>query len=171
MRIMSEHTLTALRLRELLNYEPDTGQFRWLMPAGRYGRIPAGSIAGGIDSNGYILIRVDGRRYGAHRLAWLYVYGEWPSGEIDHIFGVKHDNRINQLRCVSLAVNQQNLRGPRTNNTSGFLGVSWHKGTKRWVAQMWVAGKNRTLGYFSTAEDASAAYLSAKRIHHAGCTI
>ena len=168
---MADANLTAQRLRELLDYEPGTGLFRWRMRVGRYGRIPAGSTAGGLDSNGYVLIRVDGKRYGAHRLAWLHVHGEWPNGEIDHVFGVKHDNRINQLRCVSLAVNQQNIRRPRKTNTSGYLGVSWHRGTSRWVAQMWINGKNTTLGYFSTAEAAYDAYLSAKRAHHAGCTI
>ncbi|WP_230878255.1 HNH endonuclease signature motif containing protein [Burkholderia sp. 9779_493] len=117
-------------------------------------------------------ITIDGIRMYAHRLAWFYVYGEWPSGDIDHIDGVRTNNAINNLRDVPRGVNMQNQRRARSNNrTSGLLGVTWHARRYRWCAQIQVDGKRKGIGYFDDAETAHQAYLDAKRKLHAGCSI
>jgi HNH endonuclease/AP2 domain len=103
-------------------------------------------------------------------VAWLIVYGAWPSKNIDHINGVKTDNRIANLRDVSQSINGENRAAPRKSTRSGFLGVTKDKDGK-FRAQISVGGKNTHLGVFAVAEEAFAAYLSAKRRLHVGCTI
>lgn len=162
--------LTAERLRELLAYDPGTGTFTWRVRSAR--RIKVGDAAGCDNGYGYLRIRIDGVEHKAHRLAWLYVNGLWPVSQIDHINGLRDDNRIGNLRDVSQSVNSQNLRSATAQNkSSGLLGVSWHKRDSRWVAQINIDGKKHHLGYFNTAELAYAAYLEAKREFHAGCVI
>ena len=158
--------ITAETLRALLAYDPDTGIFRWMVSRGN--RIKVGAAAGTVSSNGYIVIRVDGTRFKAHRLAWLYTHGVMPTHDIDHLNRVKADNRIANLRDVSRSMNLQNQTRPRTDNTSGYLGVSWYKASKRWSAQLRVSGRNQHLGYFSNPEAAHAAYLAAKLRFHLG---
>ena len=104
----------------------------------------------------------------AHRAAWAIHFGEWPSGEIDHINGDEADNRMKNLRDVSKSVNQQNKRKPRSDNTCGFLGVGWHKAAKKWRAQISISGRVVYLGLFDEPEIAHAAYLDAKRRIHPG---
>lgn len=171
---MAAHDLTAARLRELLRYEPDTGHFFWRAPR------PKARLdlpAGGKTSHGYIHIGVDGTgQHYAHRLAWLYMNGEWPTCEVDHINGDKADNRWANLRGVTSTVNKQNKRSPQSNNKSGFLGVSLCSYRKtcpsKWRAQIRLAGGiNKTLGNFKTPEEAHEAYLKAKRALHEGCSI
>ena len=116
-------------------------------------------------------VMVDGRQWLAHRLAWLYVHGEWPD-QIDHVNGIKTDNRISNLRNVCARVNMENVRGPKANNrSSGVLGVTWWERGKKWKAQINMRGRNRHLGYTDTIEDAQRLYLDAKRRLHEGCTI
>lgn len=101
---------------------------------------------------------INGRKYAAHRLAWLYVHIKWPAEYIDHINGIKTDNRIANLREASKITNTWNAK--RNNrNRSGFKGVSWHKNTGKWQAQITVNGKYKQLGYYNTALEASNAYL------------
>lgn len=159
---MFRTNLTAARLRELLHYDPETGVFtnRVVRP-----RTVLGAVAGGHDSYGYITISVDVRRYLAHRLAWLYVYGEWPSKNLDHINGVRDDNRIANLREATQAQNLQN-RAAASIGRSGVLGVGWDSSRKKWVASIKHQGKARHLGRFSTVEGAQAAYLAAKAQLH-----
>lgn len=171
---MATFNVSAQRLRELLAYDPLTGEFRWRV--GRK-RAPMGALAGGKTSHGYIRIGVDmgGQQY-AHRLAWLYMTGEWPSCEVDHINGDKSDNRWSNLRGVSSTINKQNKRRPQSNNKSGFLGVSLNSSRKncpsKWLAQICLpGGKRRFLGNFKTPEEAHEAYLKAKRSLHEGCSI
>lgn len=161
--------LTQARLKEVLHYEKTTGIFTYIVS--RKTTI-IGTVAGSIW-DGYRRIYVEGKPFSAHRLAWLYVYGEWPKYEIDHINGIRDDNRIENLRDVSTSVNQQNVRYGKSDNVSGYLGVSRYKNLKAkpWRAQILVSGKMIHLGYFETAEDAGVAYVKAKRIHHIGCTI
>jgi hypothetical protein len=165
-------SVTGNRLRELLRYDPDTGVFTRavdvLMPRGGV-RNRAGSPAGADDGLGYVRIRVDGKKYKAHRLAFLYMTDTWPSGEVDHINGVRNDNRWSNLRDATRSINQQNQRGPTIRNVSGAMGVC----NKRWgyTAQITVNNKHIYLGYFKTAEAANAAYLEAKRKLHEGCTL
>ncbi|HGL4259607.1 HNH endonuclease [Burkholderia vietnamiensis] len=162
--------LTQDRLHQVLSYDPVAGSFVWLESTSN--RAPAGAIAGTMQPNGYLRITIDGVRMYAHRLAWFYVYGKWPSGDIDHIDGVRTNNAINNLRDVPRGVNMQNQRRARSNNrTSGLLGVTWHARRHRWSAQIQVDGKRKGIGYFDDAETAHQAYLAAKRKLHAGCSI
>jgi hypothetical protein len=129
------------------------------------GRKNMNIIAGGSDGLGYIRISVDNKNYKAHRLAWLYVNGEWPSHEIDHINGNRSDNRIDNLRDVPRAQNIQNQVKPHSNNKTGYLGVT--KGPcNRFRAFIGVNGKNVNLGRFDTAELASEFYQLAKAMVH-----
>lgn len=168
---MAKADLTAQRLRELLHYDPETGVFTWAADSGRWGRIKAGTAAGCINSLGYVVIMIDRRLYYAHRLAWLWARGVWPAELIDHINGVRHDNFLGNLRDASHSLNRQNQRQAQSHNKAGFLGVSWHKQTKKYCAGIWINGKKRHLGLFATAELAHAAYVSAKRLIHPGNTL
>lgn len=161
--------VTADRLRFLLDYDADSGIFTW---RGRTSnRVKIGSIAGSRHGAGYVQINVDGSNFLAHRLAWLHAHGTWPKGTVDHINGDRTDNRLLNLRDVSQGVNNGNVRKLPRHNTSGLLGASWCAADERWAAHISVDGKSRFLGNFDTADDAHAAYLTAKRRLHAGCTI
>jgi hypothetical protein len=118
---------------------------------------------------GYQLVCVDGHKYPAHRLAWLIAHGVWPDGQIDHINGNRADNRLENLRDVPRAINAQNQRRAPKNSASGFLGVSRHN--NRWRARITIDKRTVRLGTFDTPHQAYAAYLSAKRQLHDGCTI
>ena len=142
------------RLKEVLQYQEDTGEFTWLKTTSN--RAIAGSKAGSV-SHGYISIRVDKKRYFAHRLAWLYVYGKFPSKNIDHIDCNSQNNAISNLREASQSENLANIR-ISVKNTSGYKGVHFHKGTNKWRAVVSVDNKPKHLGLFSTATEASNAY-------------
>ncbi len=153
--------LDAATLRELLAYDPETGVFTWRV---RASNMPKGSVAGGLNGHGYILIWVRGRKYGAHRLGWLYTFGEWPPHEIDHINGARDDNRLANLRLATRAQNEANTRRS-SRNTSGVKGVSWHKRTSTWRAHIVVNGKQKHLGHFTSINAAAAAYQTAAATH------
>lgn len=146
-------SLTLAQLRELLHYAPETGVFTWSKP--RSG-VRHGAQAGMVD-RGYRFIRLLGRVYYAHRLAWLYVYGEWPRGQIDHIDGNPSDNRICNLRDATHSQNNMNKRVKRDNQT-GLKGVKKYR--KRFQARI----NGDYLGTFDTAEDAHAAYIAAAKV-------
>ena len=155
-------SLTHEQLLEALNYSPDTGEFRWRKA--RSG-VNVGAIAGSSHRAGYRRIMLDRRGYSSHRLAWLYIYGTWPSDEIDHINGLRNDNRIVNLRDVSRSGNSQNQRRAHVRNKStGVLGVFIDRGKCR--AKIMYNGKVHHLGNFKSVSEASAAYLAAKRVHH-----
>jgi hypothetical protein len=167
---MAKPIITVERLRQVLDYNHETGIFTRRITLG------ATAIAGSVtsaatDAHGYRRVMVDGRRYPAHRLAWLHFHGVWPADQIDHINGSRSDNRIANLRAVTQLVNIQNQRTARRNNASGFLGVSWVKDRSKWRAQIMVSGAVLKIGHFTTPEAAHAAYIEAKRRLHAGCTI
>lgn len=163
-------SVTAERARAALCYEPITGFFTWHIRTSSSAN--PGEVAGYLMHNGYRRIQLDGEGYLAHRLAWLHVYGCWPADEIDHINGVKDDNRINNLREATRRLNNENLkRAPRSNRSSGLLGVTWRGDSQKWGAQITVDGRTRSLGRFTTAEAAHAAYVEAKRQYHHGCTL
>ena len=161
--------LTHTRLVEVLRYEPDTGNFYWLIRPSD--NVFIGDLAGGIDGKGYGIIRIDDKYFRSHRLAWFYHYGEWPEKDIDHINGDILDNRINNIRDVSKTINMQNQRRAQKGSTSGFLGVSHNKKIGKYVAKIRANGKTSTLGAYATAEEAHTAYVQAKRKLHEGCTI
>jgi hypothetical protein len=165
---MAKPILTAEQVREHLNYDPETGIFtRKKATTGRYGR--AGAVCGAFDRHGYLVITITSVRNAAHRLAWLYVHGEWPKQQIDHINHVKTDNRIANLRDVSGNVNQQNKIRSQRQNKLGLLGVHRFRGS--FIAQITIGGTAKNLGSFGSPEDAHAAYVEAKRRHHEGCTL
>lgn len=154
--------LTQQRLRTLLSYEPETGDFRWLV--NKSSRARAGSAAASRHNAGYLAVRIDGTAYLLHRLAWLYVHGRWPQDQVDHINGDRADNRLVNLRECSNAENCQNVRPHR--DGAGTLGVSLDKRRGRWQAGIGINGERRFLGYFATKEEAGAAYRAAKaRLH------
>lgn len=165
---MKTDAMTAARLKELLHYEPTTGVFTWLK-AGRIGSNREGKQAGSRHSHGYVHVQIDGVIYGAHRLAWLYVHGVMPSLQIDHRNGVRDDNRIDNLRDASSAINAQNRHCAQRNNQTGLIGA--HRHGKSFTSKIKVEGKTQHLGSFETAEAANVAYLQAKRVKHAGCTL
>lgn len=146
------------RLRALLHYDLATGEFTRAVTTAP--RAKAGAIAGGERKDGYRRICVDGTDYFAHRLAWLYVTGTVPDGEIDHINGNPRDNRIANLRCVTHGQNTLNSR-QRPPGVSGLRGVTLHKKTGLWNARIRIDGKQSSLGYFKSPEQAKAAYEAA----------
>jgi hypothetical protein len=150
--------LDAKTLREVLNYDPETGVFAWNIQ--RRG-MKAGKTPGCINTSGYRVIRFDGVLYFAHRLAWLYVYGEWPSsGHVDHINHLRADNRIANLRDVAVADNIRNRKGANKNSSTGSLGVGRHG--DKWRARVMVNRKNVHLGTFDSLEAASRAANKAR---------
>jgi hypothetical protein len=160
--------ITAERLRELVHYCPETGEFTWITVTSN--TIKIGDIAGSLRKDGYFRIGIDKKLYFAHRLAWLYVYGNSPLGYIDHIDGDRSNNRINNLRDADRFTNNQNIKCAQANNKStGFLGVTRH-GSK-FKAQITINRNHIHLGLFDNPHDAHEAYLSAKRLNHKGCTI
>lgn len=163
--------LTQERLKQLLSYNPETGQFIRLTKSAIGVKI--GDVAGTKRRHDcYIFISLDSKLYKAHRLAWLYVYGKWPDMELDHIDGNKKNNSILNLRDVDRKTNSTNERVARKSNlSSGLLGVTWDKVNKKWVSQIMVNGKNKKIGRFATKEQAHLAYLEEKRKLHIGCTI
>lgn len=161
--------ITQEELKSQLHYCPDTGIFTRLVANSR--RVKVGDIAGCLNDRGYIAIKVDSKLYKAHRLAWLYITGNWPENYIDHINGVKNDNRIGNLRDVTSSENNQNQRKSCANNKSGLLGVSWYKAMNKWNAQIELDGKRTHLGYFTDKHEAHNAYLTKKREIHSTCTI
>lgn len=162
------NVLTAERLREAIEYDPETGDFRWRIGLSR--RVCPGAPAGFIV-DGYRRIGLDGKRYWAARLAWLYVHGVHPTGQIDHIDGDPLNNRISNLRDVSHAVNQQNQRRAHHQNKLGMLGVVEDKRSGKFLARIFVNGKTKFLGSYRDPAEAQQAYIEAKRALHAGCTI
>ena len=159
--------MTADELRNLLAYDPTTGHFTWKQRVAKC--IHIGDKAGNPNKTGYVTIGLQKKVYKAHRLAWLHVHGDWPDGLIDHINGVKSDNRLFNLRVVNETGNSENVRRPNKRNKSGFMGVIWFQ--NKWRANITINKKTKWLGDYTTPEEARAAYLGAKRLHHAMCTI
>ena len=157
-------TLTVDRLRSLLIYDRKTGVF-----TNRNTRGPnavAGVEAGTVDDLGYRYITLDYDRFQASHLAWLYVRGEWPIGEIDHKDRQAGNNAIRNLRQANRAQNCQNGAGPRAHNKSGYRGVSWHKTANKWIAQIVCNKVHYYLGLFDDPKEAHEAYCAASlRLH------
>jgi len=150
---------TQDRVRELLDYDPLTGIFRWR--ANRNSAL-VGAVTGFTDTSGHLRIWIDGRKYAAHRLAWLYVYGEWPSAQIDHRDLNPKNNAINNLREASPAQNRWNARALREDGRKGVVARAGGK----WEASIWASNKRHYLGRFDSAESAHAAYAAAAIKHH-----
>lgn len=155
-------TITAEHVRELFHYDPDTGVITRIVS--RSGA-KAGSVAGALHQSGYINIKIYRRTYKAHRIAWLYMYGEWPQQQLDHINGNRADNRICNLRSATANENSRNRKTHR-NNTSGYKGVTWYARARKWQASICVNGKKKCIGYFKCPQAAHEAYCSASVMLH-----
>lgn len=154
--------LTGKRLRELLHYDVDTGVFTWIAPTSN--RIKVGSTASCKDAYGYTVIRINSILYKAHRLAWLYCFDELPILALDHINGIKDDNRLDNLREASSQDNCRN-RCIQSNNTTGYIGVTYYPTSNKYRASITINKKSIHIGYYDTAEQASIAYqLKAKEL-------
>lgn len=159
--------ITYEELIKYFSYDKDTGEFARIKTV-RGSKLGA---VGYIDSMGYSVIPFRRKRYSAHRLAWLYVTGKWPEKFIDHINGIKSDNRIENLREATNAENHQNLKNAMKSNKSGFLGVSKRSDRNKWVASIKLNGKPIHIGDYDSPEVAYEAYLAKKRELHTHCTI
>lgn len=154
--------ITQQQLKEILNYDPETGLFTWLTDSSK-GGFKAGRITNCVDAYGYGQINIKGHVYKSHRLAWLYMTGEFPDGQIDHINHQRNDNIWVNLRVVNNAINHRN-RPMQHNNTSGFVGVSFDKKVNKFLAYIHISkGKRKNLGYFKEFEDAKAARIEANK--------
>ena len=161
--------ITFDEARKRYTYNPDTGAFtrnstsrKWI----------AGSTLSGTESHGYMRVWVNGKQLAAHRLAWLWMTGEWPSTDIDHIDGNRSNNSWSNLRQVDRSTNLENIRSAKSHNKSTGLLGAYHSPTKgRFVSRIQVRGKSISLGSFATADAAHAAYLSAKKELHKGSTL
>ena len=167
-------------LRKLLRYEPETGKLFWRerpesmfmdgwqtasTSAASWNSRYAGNMAMSARNNvGYLHGSIFYRSHKAHRVIWAMYHGEWPTDDIDHINGVKDDNRISNLRSVSHYENCRNQKKSRA-NTSGVTGVYWHKARRKWVSRIMVDGKHKNLGIFRSKSDAIKARKSAEVEH------
>jgi len=169
---MADADFSAEQAREKFSYDPTTGVLSRVDSR----RCPK---VGTLDTKGYVQLRViAGKKVMAHRLIWLYMTGAWPERQIDHINGVKTDNRWANLRQVTPSENCQNKPRARSDSQNGLMGV--RKTAKKngrwngkWCARIAVPGGKRISlkGSYATPEEAHAVYLEAKRRLHAGCTI
>jgi hypothetical protein len=142
------------RLRELLSYDPLTGEFVWRVTRSK---VRAGSRAGTPTKDGYRDITISGRDYREHRLAWLYMTGELPSGQIDHKNRIRNDNRFDNLREATPSENAQNIK---------HKGATFHKQCGKWQAQIKVGSKPMYIGLFNTEQEAIEAYQKKKAELH-----
>jgi hypothetical protein len=162
--------ITQEYLKSAVEYNPETGEFFWKyrkdMPK-QWNSVWAGKkVKGRKCKQGYLDIRICNKRYGAHRLAFLYMHG-WLPKEVDHknCHGPKDDNRIQNLRNATRMQNENN-KGIKKNNTSGFKGVCWHKSAGKWMSRIRVGSKRINLGLFDCPAAASFSYQVASNIYH-----
>lgn len=161
-------------LRDLFSYDPKTGVLTWReRPVEHFTTERAwkawntkysGTKAGSVGGSKYRKIRIDGRRYNAHRVVYAIHHGNWPQRHIDHIDGDGDNNKIANLRDVDRQTNQRNA-GMRTDNTSGVTGVGWDKSSRKWRAYITLGGQYKHVGLFENVEDATAARKAAAREH------
>lgn len=158
---------TVAQLRQLLSYDPDTGVLTWRRRQGpywrRWNKMYAGKTAGGPTPDGYIFLKIFGVSYAAHRVIWKMATGRWPKC-VDHWNGVRHDNRIGNLRSGSRVMNQRN-QGLHRTNTSGRTGVSWNRNYQCWTAQIKMHDVSYNLGRFENFQDAVSARREVEQQH------
>lgn len=162
---MAKTNLTAQQVRELFDYNHVTGRLAWKVQASP--RHAPGSVAGSPRPDGYRVVKIAGKYWSEHRLAWIHVYGEWPAKHLDHINGDRADNRMENLREATPATNSQNRHGASTRSKTGLLGVGQATRTPgSWTAKIKVGSLVQHLGSFDSPEKAHEAYLQAKRELH-----
>lgn len=155
---MTSHILTQEELKEQLHYDPETGVFTWLVSNSN--RVKIGQVSGRLHSQGYVKIKINNKEYGAHRLAWLYMAGSFPDKSIDHRDCIRNNNKWLNLREATIQENSFNS-ARKARNTSGYTGVTWNKSLNTWTAYCSINGKQKYLGRFNTAEEASEVYQQA----------
>jgi hypothetical protein len=162
---MPKKSITQAELKELLDYDPETGIFTWKVD--RNQNVRAGMKAGTVMNTGYIMVHVKNMFITGHRLAWFYMNGYFPECHIDHIDQNRTNNAISNLRLAhnNHADNSQN-RTLQSNNTTGYPGVHHCKRDKKFIARISVQGKRRVVGYYDTLEEAIAARDTAKAVYH-----
>jgi len=158
---MTDKIISQARLKELLEYNADTGVFIWVSARG--GRLQ-GSTAGYNDTRGYVKISADGAKHWAHRLVWLYMFGKWPKYNIDHIDRNPRNNALSNLRDIPQSFNSFNC-GIKKNNTSGYAGVSKDARRNKWAAYIMVNRKKISCGYHTNLDDAVKARKIAEKKH------
>ena len=147
---------------ESLAFDPETGVITWKVGRPKH-MAEVGSVAGSVNSKGYLVLGFLGKRYLAHRVAWLLTHKRWPEKFIDHKNGARTDNRIANLREATRAENMRNQPAQKT-NTSGYKGIFLKRG--RWYAQICGAGRKWSLGTYDTRQEAHAAYRGAALVLH-----
>lgn len=163
--------ITHSELLSWLRYDIETGEFFWLKDKlGRGCKWLAGEKAGYVVK-GAMNIALLGEYYYSHRLAWFYVFGEWPQHEVDHINGDWSDNRICNLRDVPHCMNMENMRSAKKTSVSGLIGAFKRKDKESFTSKIQIRGKVVYIGSFETAQEAHEAYVIAKRELHEGCTL
>jgi len=146
--------------KEIFKYDPDTGILTWRVKHCR--KVRVGDIAGSLNTKGYRQLKFKGKVYKVHRVIWLITYGKWPENQIDHINGIRDDNRIINLREANQSENGQNRKAKSNTGVSGV-----HLGKDgRYSAQLWINGKRVLTTTFKNFEDAVAAVKEAKRTYH-----
>lgn len=156
--------ITQEELKEILYYDSETGLFTRKTSVAS-NKIKIGSIAGCKNNIGYIQIHINYELYLAHRLAWLYKTGNWPKNDIDHINGIRNDNRFCNLREATRSQNRQNSL-LSSKNTSGITGVCWYKNSKKFAARISINGKTKTIGFFKELEDAKNARIEFANLYY-----
>lgn len=153
--------ITSETLKYLFTYDPETGQF--VRKVRR--KLRAGTVAGCMTNNGYLVIHIDGKLYLTHRLAFLYMTGEWPTKNVDHIDMDKTNNRWSNLRLADKSENGCN-RSKQINNTSGMKGVSWARRSEKWQVFITSRGKQKSCGLFDSFEAACTARIKIASAEH-----
>jgi hypothetical protein len=149
--------ITQEYLKSILHYDPETGLFTWIKPRPK---INVGDIAGGIDELGYIRIKIDNKKYRAHRLAHFYMNGKFPDNEVDHKDLNRSNNKWSNIREATRIQNFGN-QNKYSNNKSGIKGVCWDKDACKWLAQIQINNKKIKLGRYINIKDAELAYKEA----------
>lgn len=159
----NNNTIKIGFIKSFLMYCHESGELTYIRKPCR--NILAGSVAGNPDKNGYLQFRFHGHNLLAHRVAWAIYYGEWPRNQIDHINGIKNDNRISNLRQANHSENGCN-RGLQSNNTSGISGVHWHKARQKWNARIKINRNHIHLGLFDDIDEAKLVMEKARLDFH-----
>jgi hypothetical protein len=162
---MRREEITADLVRSLMDYNEETGLLTWKIRRG--GTANSGRVVSTVAKNGYVVTSIKNVKVYAHRIAWLHKTGEMPTMEIDHMNGIRTDNRFCNLRLASRSLNTQNMHNRRSDNRSGHIGVSYHKATGLWRSRIHLGGKEYA-AYFKEIGDAVADREKKKKLFHPG---